>query len=71
MGYDAKAEGVLSGVDFYGRLIAFNRHMAEVGFVREAHQGILMSEPDLDLLLARMAAHEAVVPIVGMKAADL
>ncbi len=71
LGYHAKPVGLLNAFGFFDQLLAFNRHMAEVGFVREAHQGIIMAEHDLDLLLARMAAHEAVVPIVGMKAAEL
>jgi uncharacterized protein (TIGR00730 family) len=71
LGYHAKPVGLFNAFGFFDHLLAFNRHMAEVGFVRPAHQGILMAEHDLDLLLARMAAHEAVVPIVGMKAAEL
>jgi uncharacterized protein (TIGR00730 family) len=70
LGYHAKPVGLLNAFGFYDHLIAFNRHMIEVGFIREAHRDII-AEPDLDLLLARMAAHEPHTPIFAMKAADL
>ena len=57
--------------NFFDHLLAFNRHMAETGFVRPHHQGIIIAEPELNLLLARMAAHEPPVPITKMKASDL
>jgi len=71
LGYHAKPVGLLNAYGFYDHLLAFNRHMVETGFVRQAHAGIIIAEPDLDLLLARMAAHEPHVPIFAMKAADL
>ncbi|MBS0482631.1 MAG: TIGR00730 family Rossman fold protein [Proteobacteria bacterium] len=71
LGYHAKPVGLLNAFGFYDHLIAFNRHMIEVGFIRPAHQGILIAEPDLDLLLARMAAHEPHTPIFEMKISDL
>ena len=46
-------------------------YMAEVGFVRPAHQGIIIAESELDLLLTRMAAHEPHTPIFEMKTSDL
>ncbi|GGC05537.1 cytokinin riboside 5'-monophosphate phosphoribohydrolase [Novosphingobium endophyticum] len=66
LGYHAKPIGVLNAFGFYDGLLAFNLHMAEVGFVRPAHQSIIMAETELDLLLTRMRAHEPVMPIVGM-----
>lgn len=66
LGYHSKPVGVLNAFGFYDGLLAFNRHMAETGFVRPAHQGILMAENELDLLLIRMRAHEPIVPIVNM-----
>lgn len=66
LGYHNKPVGVLNAFGFYDGLLAFNRHMAEVGFVRPAHQGIIMAEAELDLLLKRMHAHEPVLPIVKM-----
>ncbi|MFC4295784.1 TIGR00730 family Rossman fold protein [Novosphingobium tardum] len=66
LGYHAKPVGLLNAFGFYDHLIAFNRHMIEVGFVRPAHQGIIIAECELDLLLARMAAHEPHTPIFEM-----
>jgi len=71
LGYHAKPVGLLNAFGFYDHLIAFNRHMAETGFVRPAHQGIILAEAELDLLLTRMAAHEPHTPIFAMKAGDL
>lgn len=71
LGYHAKPVGLLNAFGFFDHLLAFNRHMAETGFVRPAHQGIILAEHELDLLLERMAAHEAPVPIFAMKAEDL
>ncbi|MCJ2179767.1 TIGR00730 family Rossman fold protein [Novosphingobium album (ex Hu et al. 2023)] len=66
LGYHNKPVGILNAFGFYDGLLEFNRHMAEVGFVRPAHQGIIMAESELDLLLTRMRAHEPVTPIVNM-----
>lgn len=66
LGYHDKPIGVLNAFGFYDGLLAFNRHMAEIGFVRPAHQGIILAESELDLLLERMRAHTPVVPIVKM-----
>ena len=71
LGYHAKPVGLLNAFGFYDHLIAFNTHMISVGFVREAHQGIIIAEPELDLLLARMAAHEPHTPIFAMKSSEL
>lgn len=71
LGYHAKPVGLLNAFGFFDHLLAFNRHMAEVGFVRPAHQGILIAERELDLLLERMAAHEPHTPIFAMKVTDL
>ncbi|MFM5930858.1 MAG: TIGR00730 family Rossman fold protein [Novosphingobium sp.] len=71
LGYHSKPVGLLNAFGFYDHLLAFNRHMAEVGFIRPAHAGIIMAENELDLLLARMAAHEPHTPIFAMKASDL
>lgn len=71
LGYHTKPVGLLNAFGFFDHLLAFNRHMAEVGFIRPAHQGILLHEPELDLLLTRMAAHEPVQAIFAMKASDL
>ncbi|PNU02421.1 TIGR00730 family Rossman fold protein [Novosphingobium guangzhouense] len=66
LGYHNKPVGVLNAFGFYDGLLAFNRHMAEVGFVRPAHQGILLADTELAPLLDRMHAHQPIVPIVNM-----
>ena len=71
LGYHSKPVGLLNAFGFYDDLIAFNRKMAEVGFVRPVHQNILVHEDTLDGLLDRMAAYVPHVPIFQMKAADL
>ncbi|MEQ1497242.1 MAG: TIGR00730 family Rossman fold protein [Novosphingobium sp.] len=71
LGYHAKPVGLLNAFGFYDHLIAFNHHMIATGFVRPAHQGIIIAEAELDLLLARMAAHEPHTPIFAMKSSEL
>lgn len=71
LGYHTKPVGLLNAFGFYDHLIAFNRHMAEVGFVRPAHQGIILSDETLPGLLERMAAYQPHTPIFQMKASDL
>jgi len=71
LGYHAKPVGLLNAFGYFDHLLSFNRHMAETGFVRPAHQAIIVAENDLELLLARMEAHEPHRPIFAMKASDL
>lgn len=71
LGYHSKPVGLLNALGFFDHLIAFNHHMIEVGFIRPAHQGIIIAEPELDLLLARMAAHQPHTPIFAMKTSEL
>jgi len=71
LGYHAKPVGLLNAFGFYDHLLAFNNHMIDVGFIRPAHANIIIAEPDLDLLLARMEAHVPHTPIFAMKADDL
>lgn len=71
LGYHAKPVGLLNAFGFYDHLIAFNHHMAAVGFIRPVHQGIIIAENELDLLLQRMAAHEPHTPIFAMKSSEL
>ena len=66
LGSHAKPVGLLNSFGYYDQLIAFNHHLAAVGFVRPAHQGLLIAEAELDLLLARMAAHQPPTPITAM-----
>ena len=71
LGYHAKPVGLLNAFGFYDLLVAFNRNLADTGFVREAHRGIIIAEAGLDLLLTRMAAHAPVRAIDVMSADEL
>lgn len=71
LGYHTKPVGLLNAFGFYDHLIAFNRHMAEVGFVRPAHQNIMVSDDSLPGLLDKMTAYRPHTPIFQMKAEDL
>ncbi|WP_338447388.1 TIGR00730 family Rossman fold protein [Pelagerythrobacter marensis] len=71
LGYHTKPVGLLNAFGFYDHLIAFYRHMAEVGFVRPAHQGIIVAEATLTALLDRLAAYEPHTPIFRMRADEL
>ncbi|MEL7198409.1 MAG: TIGR00730 family Rossman fold protein [Pseudomonadota bacterium] len=71
LGYHSDPVGLLNAFGFYDDLIAFNAKMAEVGFVREAHQGILVAAETIGDLLDKMAAYEPHTPIFQMKADDL
>lgn len=71
LGYHTKPVGLLNAFGFYDHLIAFNRHMAEVGFVRPAHQNIMVSDDSLPGLLDKMADYRPHTPIFQMKAEDL
>lgn len=71
LGYHTKPVGLLNAFGFYDHLIAFNRTMAEVGFVRPAHQSILIADEALPGLLEKMAAYQPHTPIFAMKADDL
>ncbi|BBC74360.1 rossman fold protein, TIGR00730 family [Altererythrobacter sp. B11] len=71
LGYHAKPVGLLNAFGFYDGLIEFYRHMADTGFIREAHRGILIQDEALDPLLAKMAAYVPHRTIFQMKAEDL
>jgi len=71
LGYHAKPVGLLNTAGYYDHLIAFYTKMGEVGFLRPQHQGVLIVEPELDGLLARMALHRPVEAITKMCASNL
>jgi hypothetical protein len=71
LGYHASPVGLLNAYGFYDGLIEFYRHMGETGFIRPAHQGILIADTELDPLLDKMAAYQPHRPIFAMKADDL
>lgn len=71
LGYHEKPVGVLNVAGFYDHLIAFNHHMIDVGFVREAHKNIMIVDETLDGLLGKMADYEPHQTIFRMKAEEL
>jgi uncharacterized protein (TIGR00730 family) len=71
LGYHAKPVGLLNVGGFYDDLIAFNRTMAKIGFVRPHHQTILLIAETLPDLLDQFSAHTPPVSIVQMKREDL
>jgi uncharacterized protein (TIGR00730 family) len=71
LGYHSKPVGLLNVAGFYDHLVAFNRQMGDVGFVREAHRGIMIVRDDLDALLEAMASYVPHRTIFAMKAENL
>ena len=71
LGYHSDPVGLLNAFGFYDDLIRFNAKMAEVCFVRPAHQHILIHAERLPDLLDKMAAYVPHTPIFRMKAEDL
>ena len=71
LGYHSKPVGILNVAGYYDHLIAFNAHMANIGFVREAHKGILIVADGIEALLEKMAAYQPHKNIFAMKAEDL
>ena len=71
LGYHNKPVGLLNVAGFYDQLIAFNRQMIEVGFIREQHAGIMIVDETMDGLLGKMANYVPHKSIFQMKAEDL
>lgn len=71
LGYHQSPVGLLNAFGYYDGLIAFNRQMAETGFVRPMHRDILIVGDTLEALLDKMAAYEPIRTIVQMRAEDL
>jgi uncharacterized protein (TIGR00730 family) len=71
LGYHAKPVGVLNAFGFYDGLLAFYGQMIAVGFVRPAHECIVIAENELGALLRRMESYEPHQPIFRMRAEDL
>ena len=71
LGCHTKRVGVLNVAGFYDKLIEFNQHMIEVGFVRDQHKGIMIADTDLPTLIDRMANYVPHKTIFAMKAEDL
>ncbi|KHL26483.1 decarboxylase [Croceibacterium mercuriale] len=71
LGYHTKPVGLLNSFGFYDGLVAFNRTMAETGFVRSVHQNIMLVDTELEPLLDRMIAYQPHRPIFAMAAEEL
>jgi uncharacterized protein (TIGR00730 family) len=71
LGYHNKPVGVLNVAGFYDQLMAFNRHMINVGFIREAHAGIMIVHDELGALINAMVDYVPHKTIFQMKAEDL
>lgn len=71
LGYHAKPVGLLNALGYFDGLVAFNRHMADTGFVRQAHRDIVIVGETIEELLDKMAAYEPIRTIVQMRAEDL
>lgn len=71
LGYHEKPVGLLNVAGFYDRLIEFNQHMVEVGFIRPQHAGIMIVDDTMDGLINKMASYEPHKSIFQMKADDL
>ena len=71
LGYHQNPVGLLNAFGYYDGLIAFNRQMAETGFVRAMHRDILIVGKTLEELLEKMANYQPIQTIVQMKAEDL
>ena len=71
LGYHSKPVGLFNAGGFYDKLLDFNRHMIDVGFIRPAHAGILIARDTLPELLDAMAGYEPHRPITAMSADKL
>lgn len=71
LGYHTKPVGLLNAFGFFDHLIAFTTHMAQVGFVRPAHQNIIVHGATIGGLIDSLNAYEPHQPIFTMKADDL
>lgn len=71
LGYHQNPVGLLNAFGYYDGLIAFNRQMADTGFVRDMHRDILIVGHTLEELLENMARYQPIRTIVQMRAEDL
>lgn len=71
LGYHPHPVGLLNALGYYDGLLAFYRHMAATGFVREAHAGILVAAESLDDLLELMTRYTPHRPVFAMRASEL
>ena len=71
LGYHGKPVGLLNALGYYDGLVAFNTQMAETGFVREMHRGIVIVGETIEELLGKMADFTPHQTIVQMSVDEL
>ncbi|TIX49727.1 TIGR00730 family Rossman fold protein [Alteraurantiacibacter aquimixticola] len=71
LGYHSSPVGLLNAFGFYDGLLEFNRKMAEVGFVREPHRGIIIDAETIEDLLDKMATAEPIKTVLQIRSEDL
>lgn len=71
LGYHANPVGLLNAFGYYDKLLEFNRHMAETGFVREAHRGIILDADTLEGLLDKMEQFTPTRNVLQIRGEDL
>lgn len=71
IGYHTDPIGLLNVAGYYDALLTFVEHMGKVGFLRPAHQGLLIVADTLEALLDKMRAHTPAVPIAQIRREDL
>ena len=71
LGYHDKPVGLLNVGGFYDHLIAFNRRMIDVGFIRPQHAGIMVQAEEIGALVDKLANYQPHRTIFQMKADDL
>lgn len=71
LGYHDKPVGLLNAFGYYDGLVAFYRHMAATGFVREAHTDIMIAAATMEELLEAMADHIPPRTVLQMRAEEL
>jgi len=71
LGYHNKPVGLLNVFGYYDHLIAFNRHMSDEGFVREAHRDIMIVAQEIGDLIDKLESYTPHKAIFEMTAADL
>lgn len=68
IGYHTKPVALLNAFGFYAPLLAMIAQMAEVGFIRPVHAHLLLVEPTLAPLLARMQAYSPPPSLIAIAA---
>ncbi|QZH73979.1 MAG: TIGR00730 family Rossman fold protein [Erythrobacter sp.] len=71
LGYHTNPVGLLNAMGYYDGLVAFNREMADTGFIRAMHRDIIIVGETIGELLQKMADFTPATTIVQMRAEDL